>query len=683
MRIKLQVGVDIGGTFTDVVTRDEQGQLQYFKIPTTRKDESLAVLDSIDRICQMHDTDASSIDRFAHGTTVATNAILERKGARVGLLTTRGFRDVLEIGRQMRHGLYDIILHPETPTFLVPRSRRLEVTERVGSNGEVLVELDEADVLRAAARLIDDDVEAIVICFLFSFLNSSHEMRAAELIRDAYPGITLAVSHEVNPMYREYERTLVTAFDAYVKPVIDRYLSRLENGLAKSGVTVPLQIMQSRGGLMASSIARRRPVRLFLSGPAAGVVGAQRCATAAGFPDVITVDVGGTSSDIAVIKGGHALIRPEGLIDGFTVRVPMVDVNSIGSGGGSLAWIDVGGAMRVGPRSAGSEPGPACFGRGGLEPTVTDASIVLGYLNPDNFAGGALSLDAALAANAIAEKIAHPLGLTVAEAALGIHRIVNAQMAEGIRSVSTRQGLDPRPFTLLPMGGGGAVHACSLARELGMRTILIPRYPGVLCAAGLLASPVDHEVTGGFGQAMQGLEVESVLMALESLNQQCAALMRMESLMGAEVSVSHYADICFIGQGYWLEVPLFVDEPDMLERAYDEFVRLHQTVYGHSDRSPARVVNLRVVHRAGGDHHIDSAPYLPRNAPLMTGSRPILLDRREGFVDAAVYAREALPSGFEFDGPAVVEQSDTTIVVDARWRAAVDTLGNLILKATY
>lgn len=683
MTATLQVGVDIGGTFTDVVARDSDGNLQYFKVPTTRDDPGVAVLESIARICRDWNVEPGTITRFAHGTTVATNAILERKGARLGLITTAGFRDVLEIGRQMRSGLYDIVLKPETPTFLVPRSRRKEVAERVTFDGQVLRELDEAAVIRAANELVEDGVEAIAVSFLYAYLRPEHEIRAAQLIREAFPHLTVSLSHEVNPMYREYERTVVTGFDAYVKPVIDRYLTNLETGLHEAGVTVPLQVMQSRGGLMASPIARQRPVRLFLSGPAAGVVGAQISGTAAGHRDLITVDVGGTSSDIAVIQDGQALIRPEGLVDGFTVRVPMVDVNSIGSGGGSIAWTDVGGALRVGPMSAGSEPGPAGFGKGGKEPTVTDASIVLGYLNPANFAGGALALSPELAADAIRTRLAESLQLDLHEAALGIHRIVNAQMAEGIRAISTRQGLDPRSFALMPLGGGGAVHATALARELGMRTIVVPRFPGVLCAAGLLASAVDHEVTYAYGRDFDGLDVQEVRNALASVNDQCSRLMEKETLGGAPIEARYFADVCFIGQGYWLEVELFLDKDDMLSAAYEAFLVRHEVVYGHSERGRARIINLRAVQRAGGDERIDRAPYRPNGKPPVTGIRKVLIEREAGFVDATIYDRAALPAGFEFFGPAVVEQPDTTVLVDADWKVKVDEFGNLIMKARH
>ncbi|BBK36355.1 methylhydantoinase [Allostella sp. ATCC 35155] len=678
MRGGVQVGVDIGGTFTDVVCRSSDGTVRFVKLPTTRKDESQAVLQSVALMAAEWGIAASDIARFAHGTTVATNAVLERKGARIGLITTAGFRDVLEVGRQMRHQMYSVILDGETPVFLAPGARRKEVRERVAADGSVLEPLDEADVRRAADELAADGVEAIAICFLFSFRNPAHEARAAEIVREAHPGLKVAVSHEVDPAFREYERTVVTAFDAYVKPVIDRYLARLETGLESAGVPAPLQVMQSRGGLMVSEVARQRPVRLFLSGPAAGVIGARMAGAAAGIEDLITVDIGGTSCDIALIDKGRALVRSEGVIDGYPVRVAMVDVNSIGSGGGSIAWIDRGGGLRVGPHSAGSEPGPACYGRGGELPTVTDASIVLGYLNPDYFAGGAMQLRPDLAEKAIRDHVAGPLGMTLEQAALGIHRVLNAQMAEGIRLVSIRQGLDPRRFALMPLGGGGAVHATALARDLAIRRVLVPRHPGILSAAGLLAAPVEHEMAAAFGRTLSESAPAEIRSVLDGLDDGCRALMARERLDGAAVTIRYAADVCYVGQSYTLEVPLRMDDPAPLERLYDDFLVDHDRVYGHATRIPARIVNLRAVHQAGGGDY-GEAPPAPTAGSPEKGTRRLLVAELSGPVDAVVYDRAAMPPGFTFAGPAIVEQADTTTLVEPGWHGAIDAGGSMIL----
>jgi N-methylhydantoinase A len=677
----LSVAVDIGGTFTDVVSRDDSGRLRYFKVPTTRKDESVAVLQSIEQIVAEWGVPASAIERFAHGTTVATNAVLERRGANIGLITTAGFRDVLEIGRQMRHQMYDLVLKPETPGFLAPGARRMEVTERIDAKGNVLAPLDKDGVRAAARALVDQGVEAIAICFLFSFVNPAHEREAREIIKAEFPELFIALSHEVDPAFREYERTVVTTFDAYVKPVIDRYLSRLENGLARSGVGAPLQVMQSRGGLMVSPIARQRPVRLFLSGPAAGVIGARIAGGTAGVSDLITVDIGGTSCDIALISKGKALVRADGLVDGYPVRVPMVDVNSIGAGGGSIAWLDAAGGLRVGPKSAGSEPGPACYGRGGELPTVTDASIALGYIDPAYFAGGTLQLKPELAKRAILERIAKPLGMSLQEAALGIHRVLNAQMAEGIRLVSIRQGLDPREFALLPLGGGGSVHATALARDLAIRRVVVPRFPGVLSAAGLLAAPVEHEVSAAFGRAFAGLQLADVRSALDQLDLQAAELMANEALGGASITRNYSADVCYIGQAYTIEVPLHLDDPMPLERMYSDFLELHERIYGHSTRTPGRIVNLRTVHQAGGLDRLDDGKYFPSASKPVKGARWILVAGQADFVEATVFDRAAMPVGFTFAGPAIIEQPDTTTLVEPGWSGRVDNAGNVILES--
>ncbi|MGH7154602.1 MAG: hydantoinase/oxoprolinase family protein, partial [Acetobacteraceae bacterium] len=572
------------------------------------------------------------------------------------------------------------ILEPGAPIFLAPGALRREAVEQVSATGDVVVPLDEASVCRAADELVAEGVQAIAVCFLFSFLYPVHEQRARELILRRYPEIHVSLSSEVDPAFREYERTVVTAFDAYMKPVVGRYVERLEAGLHAAGVRAPLQIMQSRGGLAGTSVARQRPVRLFLSGPAAGVAGGAMVGRSSGFRDLITIDVGGTSSDIALVEGGEPVIRAEGSIAGYTVRVPMVDVNAIGAGGGSIAWLDGAGGLRVGPHSAGSEPGPACYDRGGDEPTVTDASVVLGWIDPASFAGGTVRLDVARARQAIASTIAEPLGLTPEAAAMGIHRVVNAQMAEGIRMVSIRRGLDPRRFTLLPLGGAGPMHATSLASELGIERVLIPRHPGVLSAAGLLVAPVEHEVAAAFVRPLQGLAFADVREILDQLDRRCAALMAHESVQPAEVPVRYSADMWYIGQSYHLEVPLQPDLPDPLGVLYRDFLTLHDRVYGHSTGSPAAIVNLRSVHRAGGADRLDQSEYVGRGDDPRKPDRLIHVAGETAPVLAGIYDRDCLPVGMRLSGPAIVEQDDTTTLVEPGWRGMVLDNGTILLE---
>ena len=674
-----EIGVDIGGTFTDIVCREAGGGLHVLKVPTTRGDPSEAVIRAIAELRERWGIAAAEITQFAHGTTVATNAVLERKGARIGLLTTAGFRDVLEIGRQMRSEVYRIILEPEAPVFLAPRRYRREIAERLDASGTVVIPLDEAAVLSAADELVRDGVEAIAIAFLFSFRNPSHERRAAELIRARHPGLMLSLSHEVDPAFREYERTVVTAFDAYLKPRVDNYLVRLEAGLAQAGIDVPLQVMQSRGGLAAAEVARRRPVRLFLSGPAAGVIGGQIAGASASTDDLITIDVGGTSADIALISGRKPMLRSEGIIAGHAVRVAMVDVTTIGSGGGSIAHLDAAGGLRVGPQSAGAEPGPACYGRGGEQATVTDASIVLGYLDPEFFAGGRLKLEPAKAAEAIDRQVAKPLGLSTGEAALGIHRVLNAQMAEGIRLVSVRQGIDPRTYALVPLGGAGGLHATALAHELGIRRIVVPRLPGVLSAAGLLAAPVEHEVTAEFATPLAALDVAGLRARLGEVDRRAAGLMAAEKVAPADVAISYFADVCYIGQSYNLEIALDPGDADPAGRLYRDFLEAHDRVYGHSVESPAKIVGVRTVHKAGGSEILDEMRFAASGGPAEIGRRDILVAGDSRFVSATVYDRDALPEGLAFAGPAIVQQADTTTLVEPGWSCIVDAAGNLIL----
>ncbi|HSU05931.1 MAG TPA: hydantoinase/oxoprolinase family protein [Acetobacteraceae bacterium] len=678
----MEIGVDIGGTFTDVVCRVRGEPMRALKIPTTRGNPSVAVLHALSQLSARFGITPESIDRFLHGTTIATNAVLERKGAKIGLIASRGFRDVLEIGFQLRTELYRVMLEPGAPVFLAPRALRREAIEQVSSTGDVIVPLDEVSVCRAADELAAEGVQAIAVCYIFSFLHPAHEQRTRELIASRHPDILVSLSSDVDPAFREYERTAVTAFDAYMKPVVGRYLERLEAGLAQAGVRAPLQVMQSRGGLAGTFVARRRPVRLFLSGPAAGVIGGAMVGRAVQRRDLITIDVGGTSSDIAVVEDGRPVIRAEGSIGGYSVRVPMVDVNAIGAGGGSIAWLDGAGGLRVGPHSAGSDPGPACYGTGGEQPTVTDASVVLGWLDPVYFVGGAMRLDAARAREAIERVIAAPLGMTAEQAALGIHRVVNAQMVEGIRLVSVRRGLDPRRFTLVALGGAGPLHATSLATELEIGSILIPRHPGVLSAAGLLAAPVEHEVSAAFPHPLQGLEFADVQRGLDTLDARCAELMAAEALGGAAVSVQYSADMWYIGQSYHLEVPLDAGAPDPLGALHRDFLALHDRIYGHSTEQPVAIVNLRTVHRAGGSNQAEDGEYRTHGGEPRKGTRTILVADAPEPVQVPIYDRAAMPAGMRVTGPAVIEQDDTTTLLEPGWRGTVLENGTLLLERT-
>ena len=675
----MDIGVDTGGTFTDVICRRDGYPDMVLKVPSTPSEPSKAVMSGVRQILKLAGGEVAAVRRFVHGTTVATNAVLERKGAESGLITTSGFADVLEIGRQMRTDIYELELEPETPVFLAPGARRAEVIERISSEGEILKPLDEASLRHAIATLRAEGVTSIAVCFLFSFLNPIHERRVRDIIEAEYPDISVSLSSDVDPAFREYERTVVTAFDAYTKPVLRDYLSELDAALSQSGVVAPLQVMQSRGGISAASTATKRPVRLFLSGPAAGVIGGSKVGQAAGENNLITVDIGGTSCDIALVAEGRPLVRPEGRIDGYPVRVPMVDVNAMGSGGGSIAWLDAAGGLRVGPRSAGADPGPACYGRNGKFATVTDASIVLGFLNPEYFAGGSVSLDKELAKKAIGETIALPLSMTVEQAALGIHRVVNAQMAEGMRQVSIRQGHDPRDFSLVPLGGAGPVHAIPLAEELNIDTVIVPRNPGVLSAEGLLVAPIEHEMSVGFPRDLDAVEIDQLKAIYEKLDMQCTDLMNAEVKGVEEIEIIHAADICYVGQSHYLDITVNLSDAKLRDSIYRDFIGTHAQVFGYSTESPARIVNLRSIHRSRiREVNVPMALKTVGDDPLK-GRRLVVFDVDHA-TDVDILDRACLSIGDCVEGPAIIEQADTTTVLHAGWVATVLESGELVLK---
>ena len=674
----MEIGVDTGGTFTDVICRRENHKDIVLKVPSTPDDPSISVFNGVQQLLLHHGLNSSDIERFVHGTTVATNAVLERQGAKTGLLATAGFADVLEIGRQMRTNIYELQLEPEAPIFLSPGARRAEVIERISSSGEVLCQLDEESLRNGIKKLIDQKVESVAICFLFSFLNPVHELRARDFIQTLYPDLFISISSEVDPAFREYERTVATAFDAYTKPVLSKYLERLQLSLEQADIGATLQVMQSRGGISSARIATKKPVRLFLSGPAAGVMGGSHTGKSLGNKNLITVDIGGTSCDIALISEGRPLVRPEGKIDGYPVRTPMVDVNAIGSGGGSIAWIDDAGGLRVGPRSAGAEPGPACYGRGGKYATVTDASVVLGYLNPEYFAAGSVRLDPILAEQAIAETIAEPLSINIREAALGIHRVVNAQMAEGMRLVSIKQGYDPREFSLIALGGAGPLHAIPLADELSFGRVIIPRHPGVLSAEGLLSAPTEHEASCAFPHDLDMVEIQNLRQELKKLEDQCMSLMQEEGIDVADVRTMYSVDTCYVGQSHYLEIETGLGE-NCISELYNDFIEHHERVFGYSTNSPARIVNLRTICRA---EHSMSGSQVTETGSLdhsIKGKRPIMIDPDHD-LEVTTFERSLLPPGSTIKGPAVVEQPDTTTIIHPNWSATVAKSGELVLQ---
>jgi len=676
----VQIGVDIGGTFTDIVALDGEGRLALAKVPSTPKDLLDGIGAAVGKVLALAGAPPGDVERFIHGTTVATNAVLEQKGAVTAVLTTEGFEDVLEMGRQKRSRMYDLEMDPETPSFLAPGRRRVGIRERLDARGATLVPLDEGQVRAAVQTLRSQGVQAIAVCYLFSFVNPAHEQRTRELCAEIAPEISVSLSSEVDPTFREYERLCVTAFDAYLGPVVKRYLAGLADTLRGLGIRAVPLIMRSRGGIVSAALAARQPVTLFLSGPAGGVIGAGCAAERSGVRDFVSLDMGGTSNDVAVVRSGAPLLASEGSIGPYPVRTPMVDVNTIGAGGGSIAWIDAAGGLRVGPRSAGAEPGPACYGRGGDAATVTDASVVLGYLNPERFAGGALTLDVGAAERAVGA-IGRRLGVDTITAAAGIHRVINARMADQIRLVTIKRGYDPRQFSLVVLGGAGPVHGAALAAEMGMAEVLVPEAPGVLAAFGLLAAAIEHHHARTLQARTDVADLAAVNRCLAELDAAGRARMHEEGVAAADVHVAYTADMRYVGQAYELEVPIAA--PVAAERVPDivaAFHAVHERVYGYArTQQTVEFVNFRAVHTYRLPRPVvrPSAQAHGRLDDARVGERRAYFD---GFVSAAIYERARLPLGARLAGPAIVEQMDTTTVIPPGVTAVVDDAGNLRLR---
>ncbi len=657
----MHIGVDIGGTFTDLVMSAD-GRLHIHKLLSTPANPAQAMLAGLATITP---GGLPALQRVSHGSTVATNAILERKGARTALITTQGFRDLLFIGRQNRPELY--ALQPVLPPPLIPRSWCYEVPERLDHTGAVLTPLDLTALDRVLDAVAAAGIEAVAVCLLYSYVNPAHEIAIREriLARGLLGEAQIALSCEVLPEFREYERASTVALDAYVRPVMSRYLTRLEQELPPS---VTLRIMKSDGGVVSAGRARQQAVQTALSGPAAGVIGAFHIARLAGYDQIITLDIGGTSTDVALCPGA-ALRRPEAEIDGLPLRIRLLDIETIGAGGGSIARLDAGGALRVGPESAGSTPGPICYGRGGAQITVSDANVVLGRLDAAHFLGGTMRLDTDAARDAVTA-LAGQMRLETQAAARGIIDIANANIERALRRVSVARGHDPRDFTLVAFGGAGPLHACEVAERLEIPRVLVPRYPGVLCAFGLLVADVVLDSS----RSVLGLytpDTEAWLRGLlaEMLDAVRADLLR-EQVAAADMRFSPLVDMRYQGQAYELTVPLDDDASTTLA---DRFHAAHARAYGHAMPERAvEVVNLRL--QAVG---LTEKPLLHAEDDSRSVAATPMQVREDGM---ALYEREALPPGARFDGPALAFQFDSTVFIAPGWSARVDGYRNLILE---
>lgn len=671
----LQIGVDTGGTHTDIVLLDrEAGAFHTLKVPTTPEDLSIGILAGVRRILAETGCDTSGADLLFHyGTTLVTNIIVEEQDLPVGLITTEGFRDVLEIGRAVRKpNIYDIHWRPLRP--LVPRKLRLGVPERVDHRGRIVTPLDEVTARARLRELQGHGVGAIAICLLNAYANPAHERRLAKLAAEELPGVPVSLSSDVVREFREYERTSTTVLNAFVVAPMVAHLDGLCARLRDEGVHRKPFIMRGNGGLMSFDLARQLPAAVTHSGPVAGIVGGNAIAKAAGIIDAITFDMGGTSSDVALIADGQPLATTRGTLAGYPVLLPMLDLVTIGAGGGSVAWIDGGGGLKVGPRSAGSVPGPACYGQGGSNPTVTDANLVCGRLNGEFFLNGDRVLHPELAERALDEKVARPLGIPVAEAALGILAIAEAHMVNAIKLVSVKRGVDPRGFTLIGFGGAGPLHAVSLAEAIGMRQVLIPAAPGNVSASGLLAAEVRHDLVRTRVSALAATDPDAMFEEYAALVADAERQLAEEGVPREQRQVLRAVDLRYRGQAYELTLPLPAGDLDagLLQALGERFHAEHERVYGYRlDHHGVEVVNLR----ATGMSHPPPLPWPARSAtdgsPAPVGSRPVLYGGPQA-ADWPVYRFTSIASGHRIEGPAIVEYPGSTCVIPPGWSAGWD-----------
>lgn len=661
----LHIGIDIGGTFVDVVAQSA-ARRRVAKLLSDPKDPLRAFARALEHVLGVWDIDPQAIASIRHGSTIAVNTVLERTGARVGLLTTVGFRDVLELGRQRRQDLYTLAVAPATPIFLAPRARRLEVRERIGADGMVVQPIDVDAAAGAMRALVDDGIDALAVCLLFAHMNPVHECRVAELAREHYPHLPVSLSHVVDPLFREYERTAATCFDAYLKPRVGAYLDAAAELVLELGIKVPLQVMDSMGGVRNVNALKTSPLKMLLSGPAAAVGGA--AATHDNAPMLVTIDIGGTSADVGVISGGRAASREDGLVDRFSVRVPTVDVTAIGAGGGSIGWIDDGGSLQVGPRSAGAAPGPACYGRGNDQPTLTDASLLLGYLTPQMFAQQDITIDPSLAHDAVHRGVAEPLGISVVDAALGMHRVANVMMAETVRKVALERGADPRELTLMPLGGAGGLHAVALAEALQAPRIVVPQAPGVMAADGLLSAPLKLTAARTVMRPLSQLRQSEVFSYFARLDVELDTASSLEGPHAAEFETLDEAIVAFAGQSHTLTitVPAGMQPAELARSAQAQ----HAHVHGHA---PIADVVLHALRRTRTSSHMTLGR--SRDAPgaawagVSSGTTRVV----RFAVDTPALATRCIPR-HELDraravpGPLIVEQLDSTLLVPPGWQ---------------
>ena len=691
-----RLGVDIGGTFTDIALIDEAtGQIYTGKVSSTPQDPSGGFMEAVQRLLAKQQIAAQDVAYIVHGTTVATNAIIEGKVAPTGFITTEGFRDMLEIARQIRPTLYD--LQFEKPRPLVPRHRCFGVPERLDASGAELTPLDEDALRQVADKLRDEGVEAIAVCFLHAYANPTHEQRAGEILAEVFPEAVVSLSAEVAPEFREYLRASTTVINSCIRPVVARYLQRIEDRLAQAGIAAELLVMQSSGGVYTFAAARQKPVYMVESGPAAGVIAAAHLGQARGYDQVISFDMGGTTAKAGLIQGGAPSVTKDYEVGttaqsgvgatrgaGYPIRTPVIDLVEIGAGGGSIAWVDPGGILRVGPQSAGADPGPVCYGQGGTQPTVTDANLVLGRLNPNYFLGGEIALDPTAAQHAIEQHCAQPLGMDLVEAAHGIVEIANTAMVNALRLVSVQRGYDPRDFALVAFGGAGPAHANRLAALTEIPVAIIPQSPGTASALGLLVTDLKHDYATTLIQRLDQVVPQALEQTFRELEAQGRETLGREGMAEAAMDFRRQVDLRYVGQSHELTLPLTTEAlgPAQLDQLLEQFHRTHDRAYGFS--APGEDVELVSVRLSAiGQIAKPALAPLAKAAGEATakGQRPVYFAESEGFVDCPVYDRYALGAGAVVQGPAIVEEIDSTTVVHPHYQVRVDDVGQMVLTA--
>lgn len=681
--MRYMIGIDVGGTFTDLTFVDVQHRtLSAYKLPSTPHDPSQAIITGIREVLLNENVEPGTVDYLAHGTTVATNALIERTGAKTGLITTEGFRDLLEIGDQTRPSLYNIRL--AKPEVFVPGERRQEVIERVYADGSVRIPLDEQSVQHAIEALKASAVEAVAICFLFSYVNPEHEERVRAAVQAALPDVYITASHDIVPEFREYPRLSTTVLNAYLGPVMQRYLQHFQTAVGEMGVQQEPYVTQSNGGILSIGECIRAPIRTAVSGPSAGVVGALYTGKAAGFENLITLDLGGTSADISLIDRGEPLLSMERKVEGFPARIPMMDIATIGAGGGSIAWIDPGGALKVGPRSAGAEPGPACYGRGGTLPTVTDANAVLGRINPGTILGGRLKLDLEAARQSIETHICQPTGLSLIEAASGIIRVVNANMVRAIRRVTVERGYDPKDFALMTFGGAGPLHSVAVAYELGVKRVIVPASPGTLCSLGLLVTDIKSDYVRSKVLEPHADTLPLMTSFFETMMAEAQTVLDREKVPHDQRQLVGRIEARYKRQNYEIAIPVTLEEltVESIGAVVERFHTAHERLYGYArPQAPLEFVNYRLT--ATGTLPKASLPRIePRNGQSLEplAIRSVYFESISDYRDCPVYQRDQLFAGDCLQGPAIIEQLDSTTYIPLGVSWSVDAYHNIIIE---